>query len=109
MSSLGALEVVNTIESCVFRKHRTREQADESIQAFESDVATGVLRIQPIPLAAWESAKRLSMTHSAMLGTRSLDILQVAAALCLQADFFLTFDRRQARLARLEGLETLPD
>jgi predicted nucleic acid-binding protein len=39
-------------------------------------------------------------------GARALDILHVAVALELQAASFFTFDRRQARLARSEGLAT---
>jgi hypothetical protein len=49
-------------------------------------------------------AQRLSARWSAKLGTRSLDILQVAAALVLEADSFLTFDDRQKKLAKAAGL-----
>jgi hypothetical protein len=106
MSSLAALEVVNAIQLRVFRKERTSSQAARSIRAFESDASAGVLRLLPVPASAWDVARRLSSTHSATLGTRSLDILQVAIAIALRAGTFLTFDRNQAMLARAEGLET---
>ena len=43
--------------------------------------------------------------HSEKLGTRSLDILHVASALVLGSTSFVTFDRRQAALARASGLK----
>ena len=46
----------------------------------------------------------LSALHSETLGTRSLDILHVAAALTLGLAH-LTFDTRQAALARIAGLK----
>ncbi len=49
-------------------------------------------------------AERLSARHSEALGTRTLDILHVAAALVLGATQLLTFDDRQAGLARDVGL-----
>jgi predicted nucleic acid-binding protein len=54
----------------------------------------------------FERAQALAGKHTGRLGVRSLDILHVAVALELQAEAFLTFDRRQARLARAEGLPT---
>jgi predicted nucleic acid-binding protein len=106
VSSLAALEVVNAIQLRVFRRERTVRQATQSIQAFESDAASGVLRLQPVPASAWDLAKTLSNRHSPVLGTRSLDILQVAIAISLRAGSFLTFDRNQAALARAEGFTT---
>jgi predicted nucleic acid-binding protein len=62
-----------------------------------------------MPATVWDTATRLSRKHSAILGSRSLDVLQVATALVFGADAFLTFDRRQMELAKREGLNTLPD
>jgi hypothetical protein len=52
----------------------------------------------------YAEARRLSARWSATLGTRSLDILQVASAIVLKADSFLTFDSRQKKLAKAAGL-----
>jgi len=51
--------------------------------------------------------KALSLTKEFTLtqGHRTYDILLVAAALELRATHFLTFDKRQARLAESQGLE----
>ena len=50
-------------------------------------------------------AERLSTSYSERLGTRSLDILHVAAALVLGVKEFHTFDTRQAKLAKTAGLK----
>jgi predicted nucleic acid-binding protein len=104
LSSLVALEVVNAIQMRVFRRERTVRQATLSIQAFEGDASNGILRLLPVPASAWDVAKKLSSKHSPTLGTRSLDIMQVAIAISFRTGTFLTFDRNQAALARAEGL-----
>ncbi len=106
VSSLNLLEVTNAIRLRVFRKQMTAGEARIAMDLFEDDLSSGVLRLSVMPPATWETARRLSMTHSAALGTRSLDILQVATALALEADTFLTFDHNQGVLARAEGLAT---
>jgi predicted nucleic acid-binding protein len=50
-------------------------------------------------------AERLSTSYSERFGTRSLDILHVAAALVLGVKEFHTFDTRQAKLAKAAGLK----
>jgi predicted nucleic acid-binding protein len=106
VTSLVALEAVNAMQLRVFRRERTVRQAADSIKDFEADISAGVLRLLPVPIAAWDVAQKLSREHSARMGTRSLDILQVAIAIVVRADTFLTFDRNQATLARAEGLQT---
>jgi hypothetical protein len=62
-------------------------------------------RVFPLPASAWDTARALSRSHTANLGCRSLDILQVAIALVVRADAFLTFDRNQVALAQALGLK----
>ena len=69
-------------------------------------VIARLVPVAPTARPVWEGARRLSLAHSATLGTRSPDILQVATALALKADTFLTFDRNQSILAQAEGLAT---
>jgi predicted nucleic acid-binding protein len=42
--------------------------------------------------------------RTARIGTRSLDLIHVAAAIVLRADVFHTFDDRQRKLAGAAGL-----
>ena len=53
---------------------------------------------------AFREAERLSETQVEPLGVRSLDLLHVGIALALGAGQLLTFDARQAALAKAAGL-----
>jgi len=106
ISAAVILESTNAFELRVFRGQGTLLNSTKAIHDLEADAERGVFRILPVPSSAWDVARKLSRKHTAKNGTRSLDILQVAAALVLKADAFLTFDRAQANLARAERLAT---
>lgn len=102
---LHQLELRNALRLRVFRGEITAAQRDLALNLILADLASGVLaRAVPSHAAMMTESERLSATHSESLGTRSLDILHVAAALVLGATEFLTFDQRQARLAGATGL-----
>jgi predicted nucleic acid-binding protein len=65
-------------------------------------------RVLSYCLMVMTEAERLSASHSESLGTCSLDILHVAAALVLGSEVFLTFDTRQSSLAKAAGLKVKP-
>lgn len=63
----------------------------------------------PVPASAlFAKTLELADRHSARLGTRSLDLMHVAAALLLNAGTFLSFDEPQRKAAKAEGLKVLP-
>ena len=102
---LHQLEFRNALRLRVFRGEITPGQRDASLNAMLADLAGGVLAATAPPLAeVMTEGERLSALHSETLGTRSLDILHVAAAVVLGRRVFLTFDRRQAALAVAAGL-----
>lgn len=105
---LHQLELRNALRLRVFRAEITPSQRDASLNLFLSDLAAGVLALASpaIPEVTME-AERLSAQHSERLGTRSLDILHVASAVVLGNAEFLTFDKRQALLARAAGLRVV--
>ena len=105
MTWLHQLELRNALRLRVFRGEIDGGQRDASLNALLADLAGGVLSSVAPPLSSMMTeAERLSALHSDTLGTRSLDILHVAAALVLGRVEFLTFDRRQAKLASAAGL-----
>ena len=53
-------------------------------------------------------ALELADRYSARLGTRSLDLMHVSAALLLKTETFLSFDERQRKAAKAEGLKVKP-
>ncbi len=106
LTPLGELEVVNAIELAVFRQLIRRHQAQQVLRDFEQDRG-GFYALADLPPECYIRAGRLARRHTNRIGARSLDILHVAAALVLRADVFYTFDDRQRRLARAEGLAVL--
>lgn len=73
---------------------------------FENDRKLEVWAEAPMPERAFELCVHLAQKHGAKLGVRTLDSLHVACALELKAERFWTFDERQAKLAKAEGLKT---
>lgn len=108
LSPFGRLEVRNALALGQFRRVLSKAQFEAAQRAIDDDLATCRLVEVAWPAAAFELAHRLVSLHSARFGTRSLDVLHVASALALGADTLLTFDRRQAALARAAGLRVRP-
>lgn len=103
---LHQLELRNALRLRVFRREITRPQREAALNLLLADLAGRVLAAAaPDHATMMTEAERLSALHSETLGTRSLDILHVASALVLGAKDFLTFDQRQAALARAAGLK----
>ncbi len=109
MSQLGELEFTNALQLAVFRKALTPRQAMLKKRLFQEDVANGIFTILPVPAATlFAKSAELADRHSARLGTRSLDLMHIAAALLLGAETFLSFDERQLKAAKAEGLKVKP-
>ena len=103
---LHQLELRNALRLRVFRREITVVQREASLNMVLADLAAGVLAaVAPALTDIAAEAERLSALYSAKLGTRSLDILHVASALVLGSTSFVTFDRRQAALARASGFK----
>jgi hypothetical protein len=109
LSLLGELEFRNALHLAVFRGELTPHEATLKKRLFQDDLANGIFAIIPVPaFALYSKAAELADRHSARLGTRSLDLMHVAAALLLETDTFFSFDERQRKAAKTEGLKVLP-
>jgi predicted nucleic acid-binding protein len=109
LTPLALLELRNAFNRAVQRGRITAAQRDALWQDMEADIASGFL--VPVPVASGplhDTARKLSDRHTPVLGTRSLDLLHVAAALILEAKVFFSFDDRQRKAAASEGLEVRP-
>jgi predicted nucleic acid-binding protein len=104
LSALGELELINAVQLYGFRKQASASELLGMLASFRGDLESGVVAIRPMSDAMYEAARQLSSQWTASLGMRSLDILQVSAAIVLRSDTFLTFDVRQKRLAQAAGL-----
>jgi len=108
-SHLHSIEIPNAIRLKRFRGEITKTQESAATRAFLSDVASGVLTPCEYDLGeVFLLAERLSAKHSATLGSRSLDLLHVAAAMEAGATHFASLDARQRKVASLNGLKLLP-
>lgn len=108
-TALRALEVRNAFELGVFRGLLTTADVAAAWVNLESDLKSGrLVRATVRWPASFRRAARLSEIHSANTGTRSLDILHVAAAKSLRALEFISFDLRQRALAGATGLIVRP-
>jgi predicted nucleic acid-binding protein len=103
------LEVKNAIRLKAFRNEISAAEMNQSIAAFEQDIATGRWQ-RPVCAAAVveQKADELSGSYSAVLGCRTLDIIHVAAAVVIGVKEFVTFDRRQGAMAKQAGLTVKP-
>lgn len=100
------LEFRNALRLRIFRGEIKPAQREASLNLLLADLAEGILaHCQPPLPDVMIEAERLSAMHSERLGTRSLDILHVAAALVSGTRHFLTFDTCQAKLAKAAGLK----
>lgn len=108
-------EVMNALRLRVFlegqggkplQRAAARRERSAALSRMKHYHTLGVLRRAAVE---WEAVLdrviELSEKHTERLGTRTLDVIHVAAALLLESEVFLTGDARQARLAKGEGLE----
>jgi predicted nucleic acid-binding protein len=101
----GRAELVNSMALAVFRHDITAADLAGAVADLEADFSTG--RLVPADLLwrrALDRAASLSLAHTPTLGTRTLDVLHVASALELGCRLLVTYDTRQASLARAVGL-----
>jgi predicted nucleic acid-binding protein len=109
LTHLHRLELSNAWHLKLFRKELKKSVLTRARQDLQTDVDAGVWIAPAYDLAdVFLRAEELSAAHTPKLGTRSLDILHVAAALELSVRTFVTGDRRQAKLAsacRLQVVE----
>jgi hypothetical protein len=109
LTPLAMLELRNAFNRCVQRQRITNAERDALWQDVEADIASGFL--VPTPVASDDlhsKARQLSDRYTPTLGTRSLDLLHIAAALVLEAKVFFSFDDRQRKAAASEGLKLKP-
>ena len=108
-SHFHAVEIPNAIRLKRFRDELTAAQESAALRAFEDDVTAGRLARPVYDLAAaFRRAASLPARHSSRRGTRSMDILHVAAALEIGCREFISLDARQRQIAREEKLLLIP-
>ena len=109
ITALTVHEARNAFSLLAFRGILSPAEAENLCRQFDEDTEAGVHRLMaPVWITLFDRAEDLRSRFSAATGVRSMDLLHVAAALVLGAKEFLTFDIRQADLARRAGLKVRP-
>jgi predicted nucleic acid-binding protein len=100
------LELRTALRRRVFRKTISTEEMRGAFQIIEGDLQEGILEHRTFNwIEALRQAEELAEAHLTQVGTRSGDLLLVAIACVLGAGEFVTFDQRQALLAKRAGLK----
>lgn len=101
----NTFELTNAVLHAEFVGHLETGLGNMIISRFEAECTAGRLVSPPFnPAKAIARATGLSRRHTLSKGYRTSDVLLVAAAIELKATDLLTFDERQANLAKAEGL-----
>jgi predicted nucleic acid-binding protein len=103
---LHAAEWAHAVSQQVFRGMMSATDAQSVHHNLANDLATGLWVEVEMPENAFELCAGLARRYGPKLGVRTLDSLHVACALELKAERFWTFDERQAKLAKAEGLRS---
>ncbi len=101
---LHRIEFYNALRLKVFRNELGSEDADLLIRYFQTRSKEGIYYT---PMLDRKDHVELCLEFTAFsmeIGCRSLDIMHVGAARLFEADKFVTFDEKQAVLARKAGL-----
>lgn len=108
-TGLHRVELRNALGLAVFQQRLTPAESRAAWQEVETDLASGLLvATQDLWERIFREAESLVEIHTPAIGSRSLDILHVAAATGLGATDFCTLDARQAKLAQMAGLNVQP-
>jgi predicted nucleic acid-binding protein len=108
ITRFAEFEFVNTLGLRVFRKEASLLEVQSLIRKFEQNLGAGAFQLTAVPNNVFDRACQLSRDTTAHRGTRTADLLHIAAALELRADEFYSFDRKQRELAEALGLKLNP-
>ena len=103
---LHSAEWAHAIAQQVFRGALSSSEAQEVYKQLEGDRAAGPWLAVGLPDHTFDLCADLARRYGPKLGVRTLDSMHVACALELKAERFWTFDERQAKLAKAEGLKS---
>lgn len=108
LTPFGRAELVNSIALAVFRGDISDTAGEAALRDLDEDIERGRLFVADLLWRkALERSVELSRTQTAKLGTRTLDVLHVASAEVLGCRHFVTYDQRQAKLAKAVGLRVI--
>lgn len=97
--TFAELELLNALQLRIFRKELSSAQVKAAHKAIETDLQNRVFQLTPLPERTFERARQISAQTTSRLGTRTADLVHIAAALELAVDSVYSFDNQQRALA----------
>ena len=109
LSPLSLLEIRNALNFGINRGEITGDQRDAVLVEIEAQIEKGFFRlVEASQSSIYAKAQELSNAHTPTVATRSLDLMHLAAAILSNAGAFLTFDKRQTKVAMVEKIVVKP-
>lgn len=102
---LHSAEFFHAMAQQVFQRRISNVEAERVYDILNRDRVASLWLETAVPERAFEVCADLARRNGPKLGVHTLDSLHVACALELKAERFWTFDERQAKLAKAEGLK----
>lgn len=107
LTAVQEAEFRNASRLRVARKNSTSEEVVRALAYFDRDIVSGIYAyVEPNWPEVFLLVERISQKHTERGAHRFADLLQVACALNVQANVFLSFDQRQSKLAKALGMKT---
>ena len=109
LSHLNRIELRNALRNATSFGEITEPECRAAFRQIEHDLDEAILSHVAVDWThVFRRVDELSETHAHRGGQRTIDLLHVAIALECGAGMFLSFDRRQRRLAAAVGLKVRP-
>lgn len=106
---LHGIEVRNALRNATASGHLTAAECRLAFRQIDEDLRDELLIHIPVDWPdVFRRADELSEKHAAKDGVRTIDLLHIAMALECGAKTFLSFDKRQRKLAKAAGLKVKP-
>ena len=106
---LHRVEVRSALRNSAARGDMKAAERTLAFRQIDDDLRDGLLIHTPVNWTdAFRRADELSEKHAAADGQRTMDLLHVAMAIESGAKIFLSFDKRQCKLAKAAGLKVKP-
>lgn len=101
------MELNNALLLKVYWKELSQSEAEIQQGLFQQRKARGMYFVPEVARAEWMADFRRLSALTPELGCRTMDILHVAFACQLRPDGFISFDKKQRKLARAAGLKVV--
>jgi predicted nucleic acid-binding protein len=107
LTAVQDMEMRNVSRLRVAQRRSSPEEVFRALAYFNRDISDGIYaRYDPEWREVFRMSERISQKYTETGAHRFVDLLHIACALITRATFFLSFDKRQAGLAKTLGLKT---